>query len=230
VRDNILYGWSARTCRRRRSSAAALIHLVGLSGFEDSYPSPMSGHEAATALAPPSPSIRSILLMDDPFGALDAQTRHLMQAELLRIWAGLAKTVIFVTHTCRRRCISPLGRLYDGRPGRIKTVVRIPSSTRTIPGSSSQGVRRQVDELGISCATRRSSGAARRHKMLYRYLPLVLLAGVLEAAARLELVSFRAAAAERRGRQLDRPDQDRRAGRQHRRSLYRAAWACCWRS
>ena len=83
----------------REKRAQSFIDLVGLNGFEDSYPSQLSGGmKQRTAIARTLAFDPKILLMDEPFGALDAQTRSLMQAELLSIWQRTPKTVIFVTH------------------------------------------------------------------------------------------------------------------------------------
>jgi NitT/TauT family transport system ATP-binding protein len=101
VRGNILYGLERQGMAReeREKRAQAFIDLVGLSGFEDSYPSQLSGGmKQRTAIARTLAFDPQILLMDEPFGALDAQTRSLMQSELLGIWQRTPKTVIFVTH------------------------------------------------------------------------------------------------------------------------------------
>jgi len=101
VMQNVLYGLEkqgvAREERLRR--ARAFIDLVGLRGFEDNYPSQLSGGmKQRAAIARTLAIDPHILLMDEPFGALDAQTRSLMQGELLSIWQRSRKTVIFVTH------------------------------------------------------------------------------------------------------------------------------------
>ena len=116
-------GHAARGARTRARSR--FIDLVGLTGFEDSYPSQLSGGmKQRTALARTLAFDPSILLMDEPFGALDAQTRHLMQAELLSIWQRTPKTVIFVTHDVQEAVyLADRVAVMSARPGRIKTIV-----------------------------------------------------------------------------------------------------------
>jgi NitT/TauT family transport system ATP-binding protein len=127
VRANILYGLErmglARAERERR--AQSFIDLVGLSGFEDSYPSQLSGGmKQRTAIARTLAFDPKILLMDEPFGALDAQTRSLMQEELLGIWQRTPKTVIFVTHDVQEAVyLADRVAVMSARPGRIKALV-----------------------------------------------------------------------------------------------------------
>src|SRR6187401_774370 len=127
VRDNILYGLERQNMPKteRLARAQAFIDLVGLTGFEDSFPSQLSGGmKQRTALARTLAFDPSILLMDEPFGALDAQTRHLMQAELLSIWQRTPKTVIFVTHDVQEAVyLADRVAVMTARPGRIKTIV-----------------------------------------------------------------------------------------------------------
>ena len=127
VRANILYGLERQGLPRmeREQRAQAFIELVGLAGFEDSYPSQLSGGmKQRTAIARTLAFDPKILLMDEPFGALDAQTRGLMQSELLRIWQRTPKTVIFVTHDVQEAVyLADRVAVMSARPGRIKTIV-----------------------------------------------------------------------------------------------------------
>jgi len=127
VRDNILYGLERQRMPKaeRLARVQQFINLVGLTGFEDSYPSQLSGGmKQRTALARTLAFDPSILLMDEPFGALDAQTRHLMQGELLSIWQRTPKTVIFVTHDVQEAVyLADRVAVMSARPGRIKTIV-----------------------------------------------------------------------------------------------------------
>jgi NitT/TauT family transport system ATP-binding protein len=127
VRGNILYGLERQGMPRaeREERAKSFIDLVGLAGFEDSYPSQLSGGmKQRTALARTLAFDPKILLMDEPFGALDAQTRHLMQSELLAIWQRTPKTVIFVTHDVQEAVyLADRVAVMSARPGRIMSVV-----------------------------------------------------------------------------------------------------------
>ena len=153
--------WNARACRaaEREQRAQHFIDLVGLTGFEDSYPSQLSGGmKQRTALARTLAFDPSILLMDEPFGALDAQTRHLMQTELLSIWQRTPKTVIFVTHDVQEAVyLADRVAVMSARPGRIKTIVdtkfdKNDPRHRSRPRPSSTRSTRS----GTWCATRRS--------------------------------------------------------------------------
>jgi len=127
VRGNILYGLERQGMKRaeREKRAQDFIDLVGLSGFEDSYPSQLSGGmKQRTAIARTLAFDPQILLMDEPFGALDAQTRSLMQSELLGIWQRTPKTVIFVTHDVQEAVyLAERVFVMSARPGRIKAIV-----------------------------------------------------------------------------------------------------------
>jgi NitT/TauT family transport system ATP-binding protein len=127
VRGNILYGLERQGLPRpeREKRAQAFIDMVGLRGFEDSYPSQLSGGmKQRTAIARTLAFDPKILLMDEPFGALDAQTRALMQTELLSIWQRTPKTVIFVTHDVQEAVyLAERVAVMSARPGKIKAIV-----------------------------------------------------------------------------------------------------------
>ena len=86
--------------KERREIAEKYIALVGLKGFENHYPYELSGGmKQRVAIARALATEPSILLMDEPFGSVDAQTRNILQEELLEIWKRTKKTVLFVTHS-----------------------------------------------------------------------------------------------------------------------------------
>ena len=122
VEQNILFG-SRATAQR----AAELIARVGLRGFERHYPKMLSGGmQQRTALARALANNPKILLLDEPFGALDNQTRALMQELLLGIWEADRKTVLFVTHDIDEAIfMANRVAVLSARPGRIKADVRI---------------------------------------------------------------------------------------------------------
>jgi len=151
VRGNITYGLERQGMPRaeREKRAQAFIDLVGLTGFEDSYPSQLSGGmKQRTALARTLAFDPSILLMDEPFGALDAQTRHLMQAELLGIWQRTPKTVIFVTHDVQEAVyLADRVAVMSARPGRIKAIVDTKFDKNDPGVFKTQAFVDKVDEL-----------------------------------------------------------------------------------
>ncbi len=127
VRANVLYGLERAGLPRaeREKRAQTFIDMVGLTGFEESYPSQLSGGmKQRTAIARTLAFDPKILLMDEPFGALDAQTRSLMQAELLAIWHRTPKTVIFVTHDVQEAVfLADRVAVMSARPGQIKAII-----------------------------------------------------------------------------------------------------------
>jgi NitT/TauT family transport system ATP-binding protein len=127
VLQNVLYGLEKQGIGReeRMRRARLFIELVGLTGFEDSYPSQLSGGmKQRAAIARTLAIDPQILLMDEPFGALDAQTRSLMQSELLNIWQRSRKTVIFVTHDVHEAVfLAERVAVMSARPGHIKEIV-----------------------------------------------------------------------------------------------------------
>jgi NitT/TauT family transport system ATP-binding protein len=129
VKQNILYGLEKQKLPRseREKRAQEFIDLVHLTGFEDSYPSHLSGGmKQRVAIARTLAIDPAILLMDEPFGALDAQTRGLMHEELLGIMERRPKTVVFVTHDVREAVyLADRVAVMSARPGRIKEIVEI---------------------------------------------------------------------------------------------------------
>jgi NitT/TauT family transport system ATP-binding protein len=132
VMHNVLFGLEVRGQRlaKTRPTAETLIKLVGLSGFEHHYPNELSGGmrqrvNLARALAIDP----QVLLMDEPFASLDAQTREIMQRELLKIWAQRKKTVLFITHQIDEAIyLADRVLVFSYRPGRLTADIRIPFS------------------------------------------------------------------------------------------------------
>jgi NitT/TauT family transport system ATP-binding protein len=112
---------------KRGAIAERLVGLVGLGGFENHYPHELSGGmKQRVGLARALATDPDVLLMDEPFAALDAQTRDLMQVELLRIWREARKTVLFVTHQIDEAIyLSDRVVVMSKRPGRAKKVFTI---------------------------------------------------------------------------------------------------------
>ncbi len=130
VAENIGFGLREKRMARpvRDEIVSGYIAKVGLAGFERHYPKQLSGGmQQRTAIARALANDPEILLLDEPFGALDNQTRGLMQELLLEIWEADRKTVLFVTHDIDEaiflggRCV-----VMTARPGRIKTEIPIP--------------------------------------------------------------------------------------------------------
>jgi NitT/TauT family transport system ATP-binding protein len=131
IAGNVRYGMEMQ----RRFDEATMrertdyfIKLVGLSGFDRHYPSELSGGmQQRVNLARALASDPMVLLMDEPFAALDAQTREFMQSELLKIWAKARKTVLFITHQINEAVyLADRVAVMSARPGRVKQVFRIP--------------------------------------------------------------------------------------------------------
>jgi len=127
---NVLLGLEGRgpNAKEAEQSARRFLDLVGLSGFENHYPHELSGGmQQRVNLARALVVNPRILLMDEPFAALDAQTRNFMQLELLRIWRETRKTVIFVTHMIAEAILlSDRVIVFSHRPGTIRSEFPVP--------------------------------------------------------------------------------------------------------
>jgi ABC-type nitrate/sulfonate/bicarbonate transport system ATPase subunit len=127
VRKNVEFGLTDHSKQERREIARQFLEVVGLSKFEANYPGELSGGmQQRVAIARALAYKPTVLLMDEPFGALDAQTRSLMQDLLLKIWTEESLTVLFVTHDVDE-AVYLSDRLYvlSARPGRVKEIVDI---------------------------------------------------------------------------------------------------------
>ncbi|WP_144639134.1 ABC transporter ATP-binding protein [Bordetella genomosp. 13] len=135
ARANVEFGLESLrgvTRAERAERARECLALVGLTGFEDHYPHQLSGGmKQRVAIARSLAYQPGVLLMDEPFAALDAQTREQLQDELLRIWRTTGKTIVFITHGIDEAVY--LGQrvaVMSSRPGRIKCIVDIESDWR----------------------------------------------------------------------------------------------------
>ena len=129
VLSNVEFGMKMKniTKEKRRAIALEFLRMVHLSTFKLSYVHELSGGmKQRVALARALAINPAILLMDEPFGSLDAQTREILQSELQEIWSLTEKTIIFVTHNVREAvCLGDRVLACSARPGRIKKEVRI---------------------------------------------------------------------------------------------------------
>ncbi|MBW0106618.1 ABC transporter ATP-binding protein [Pseudonocardia sp. KRD291] len=158
ITDNVALPLKLRgeSTSSRRARARELCGMVGLSGFEDSYPRELSGGmRQRAAIARALACDPSVLLMDEPFGALDALTRDRMNLELQEIHAASGATVVFVTHSIPEAVfLADRVVLLTPRPGRIRSVTEVglarPRSMETETGAGFQdivrGLRRELDE------------------------------------------------------------------------------------
>jgi NitT/TauT family transport system ATP-binding protein len=144
---NVLYGMEKQRVPKaeRLERAHRLIREVGLTGFENHYPSQLSGGmRQRAAIARTLAVDPDILLMDEPFGALDAQTRSIMQEQLKAIWRATGKTVIFVTHDVREAVyLSQRVVIMSKRPGTVKEII----STEDFESETDTRVQSAVEHI-----------------------------------------------------------------------------------
>jgi len=156
VQDNITFGLEMRGVPKadQKTTADTYLNMVGLAQFRGAYPYELSGGmRQRVAIARALANEPDVLLMDEPFGALDAQTRNAMQRELLEIWEETQKTILFVTHSVDEAVfLADLIVILSPRPGRICDIIRVDLARpreRTSPEFA--GVRRYVLGLMNSC-------------------------------------------------------------------------------
>lgn len=129
VEDNVAYGLKMRGIPKklRKEIAQHYIEMIGLSKFAKAYPSQLSGGmKQRVSVARAFANDPEILLMDEPFGALDEQNRMILQQELLRIWEGTGKTTVFITHSIDEAlCLSDRLMVMSTHPGTVKTIVEV---------------------------------------------------------------------------------------------------------
>lgn len=156
VRENVEFGLEIKGVPKneRKGIALEFINLVGLEGFADRYPYELSGGmKQRVAIARALAYDPEVLLMDEPFAAVDAQTRENLQEELLRIWEKTNKTIIFVTHSIEEAVfLADRVAVMTANPGTIKEVVTIdlprPRQNGDIRSSAEFGwIRHKIWEL-----------------------------------------------------------------------------------
>ncbi|WP_421078303.1 ABC transporter ATP-binding protein [Methanothermococcus sp. Ax23] len=129
VLENVGFGLEIKGVPKaeRDEVARKFIKMIGLEGFEDAYPYELSGGmQQRVAIARTLANDPKIVLMDEPFGALDTQTRTILQNELLKIWEKDKKTVVFITHSVEEAVyLSDRVIIMTARPGKVKDIVDI---------------------------------------------------------------------------------------------------------
>lgn len=146
VIQNVLYGVEIqkRVSKETKKKAKEYIEMVGLKGFENHYPHELSGGmQQRVNLARALTVEPSLLLLDEPFSALDAQTREFMQKELLRIWNETKKTSLFITHQIDEAVyLADRVFVFGARPGRVVDIVDV-----TIPRPRDLNIKRDPEFL-----------------------------------------------------------------------------------
>jgi NitT/TauT family transport system ATP-binding protein len=129
VMGNIEFGLEVKgyNARERHEIALRCAHNVGLRGFEQAYPSQLSGGmKQRVGIARALANDPEVLLMDEPFASVDAQTREMLQEEVLSIWRKANRTVLFVTHSVQEAVyLGSRIAVMTARPGRVKTIIDV---------------------------------------------------------------------------------------------------------
>ncbi len=177
VRDNVAFGLKARGIGKTERYAVAdrFIDKVGLSGFASALPHQLSGGmKQRVSIARAFANDPEILLMDEPFAALDEQTKLILQVELLRIWEETRKSVLYVTHSIDEAIVlADRIMIMSARPGRIKEIIDVsavfprPRRVESVKSSAQYGelfgrVWSQLrDEVATAAASANEAGAQR---------------------------------------------------------------------
>jgi NitT/TauT family transport system ATP-binding protein len=155
VKENVMFGprMAGKSSFTAEGEAREWIDLVGLSKFENAYPHQLSGGmKQRVAIARALANQPRVLFMDEPFGALDAQTRCKMQSYLLDIWKNVDITIVFITHDLDEAVfLSDRILVLDANPGRVREVVEVPvprpRSEAQLFAPSFMATRRHIDQL-----------------------------------------------------------------------------------
>jgi NitT/TauT family transport system ATP-binding protein len=155
VKENVMFGlrMSGKSAYSAEGEAREWIELVGLSKFENSYPHQLSGGmKQRVAIARALANQPRVLFMDEPFGALDAQTRCKMQSHLLEIWKAVDITIVFITHDLDEAVfLSDRILVLDANPGRVREVVEVPvprpRSEAQLFDPTFMATRRHIDHM-----------------------------------------------------------------------------------
>jgi len=169
VKKNVMFGLRMKGASRSQAARLALewLDLVGLADFADHFPAQLSGGmKQRVAIARALANEPRILLMDEPFGALDAQTRASMQSHLLRIWESVNVTILFITHDLDEAVyLSDRIVVLGANPGRVLEIIEVPvarsrHSEQFISGHF-LATKKRLEQLINHCETSRTSGSER---------------------------------------------------------------------
>ncbi|UCH69715.1 MAG: ABC transporter ATP-binding protein [Candidatus Bathyarchaeota archaeon] len=152
VIGNVMFGLEIGGVPKETAKKRAMhyIEMVGLEGFENAYPHTLSGGmKQRVGIARAIAYDPEVLLMDEPFGSLDAQTRKVMQGELIRIWEEMKKTLIFVTHSViEATYLADRIIVMTARPGKVKGVIEVDlPRPRDYTGEKYLMIRKKVLDL-----------------------------------------------------------------------------------